>query len=86
MNEITIWIPDSLKQFVEDQVSAGAYKSTSEYLERLISEDQANKESEAMEKQILEAIDRGEFSPMTTDDWGQLESEIQAQARLRAHD
>ncbi|CAN5207619.1 hypothetical protein BH10PLA2_BH10PLA2_10900 [soil metagenome] len=84
MDVLSILIPDSLKQFIEDQVDSGLYKSTSEYLEHLIRKDHDRIEHEKTEARILEAVNRSEFSPMNADDWNQLENEIRSQASRRA--
>jgi antitoxin ParD1/3/4 len=72
MNMINISLPDALKQFVDTQLSGGTYKSASEYVVRLIKADQDQKEHEEIEQKILVAINRGQFSPMTAEDWDQL--------------
>jgi antitoxin ParD1/3/4 len=72
MTTISISLPESLKQFVDEQISAGAYRSTNEYVLRLISDDQERKYREEIEQKLLEALNSGDYSPMTGQDWEEL--------------
>ncbi len=83
MNTINISLPELLKHFVDTQVSSGTYESASEYVVRLIRADQDHKAHGEIETKLLEAVSRGKFSPMSTEDWTQLENEIRSQASLR---
>ncbi|HEV8060602.1 MAG TPA: type II toxin-antitoxin system ParD family antitoxin [Gemmataceae bacterium] len=83
MNTMNISLPEELKEFVDTQISTGAYSSASEYVRRLISEDLERKHHEEIEKKLLEALDSGEYSPMTSQDWDEIGSKVRAQAELR---
>ncbi len=81
MNQISVSIPDSLQQFVEAQVSAGAHKSASEYLEKLIRE--ARDEHAQIEKRLLEALNSGPAIPFSPTEFDELLSEADRRENIR---
>ena len=76
MNTMNITLPEELKEYIDAQISTGAYSSASEYVRRLISEDLERKHHEEIEKKLLEALDSGEYSPMTSQDWDELRAVV----------
>ena len=82
METINISLPESMKHFVDEQVAAGAYSSVSAYICALVREDQKRKAQERLEALLLEALDSGEPTEMTPDDWEQIRQE--GLARLHA--
>jgi putative addiction module CopG family antidote len=70
MNQISVSIPSSLQEFVEAQVSAGAYTSVSEYLEKLIRD--ACEARERIERSLLEALNSGPATPFSRSDFDAL--------------
>jgi antitoxin ParD1/3/4 len=60
MQTMNISLPDPMKQFVEEQVSAGAYSSASEYVRELVRADQKRHAKEQLEQILLNAINSGD--------------------------
>jgi len=56
MQTMNISLPDPMKQFVEGQVTAGAYSSASEYVRELVRADQKRQAKEQLEQVLLSAI------------------------------
>jgi antitoxin ParD1/3/4 len=83
MDTLTISLPDSLKQFVNEQISTGAYGSASEYLRQLISDDQERKEREDIERQILEGLDSGPAVPFGPEEFEEIRAQVRARSRQR---
>jgi len=50
--------------------------SASEYLRALIRDAQKRRAKQALEARFREALESGPASPMTREDWGQLESQV----------
>jgi len=67
------------KQFVEEQVARTGCSTVSEYVRRLIHEDQLRQERELLDHKLLEAMQSGPDVEMTAEDW----AEIRAAARAR---
>jgi antitoxin ParD1/3/4 len=76
MESMNISLPGPLKEFVDNQVAAGAYNSASEYIRRLIREDQERRQREEIDQKLLEALDEGVSTPMTPKDWEDVRREL----------
>ena len=77
MQTMNISLPDPMKQYVEEQVSAGAYSSASEYVRELVRADQKRHAKAQLEQIMLNAIDSGDPIDVTPEIVG-------GPARLRA--
>ncbi|HYX17416.1 MAG TPA: hypothetical protein VE944_24290 [Nostoc sp.] len=53
MTNIQIFLPESMKVFVEEQVAKSGYSSASEYLQELIFQDQQRKGQEEKRAQLM---------------------------------
>jgi antitoxin ParD1/3/4 len=73
---MNISVPDEMKAFVEAQMAQEGYASASEYLRALIREAQKRRAKQALEAKFREALESGPATPMTTDDWQQLERNV----------
>jgi len=69
MTSMNISVPESMKEFIEDEVSSGGYGTASEYVRELVRDAKKQKEEERIEKLLLEAIESGPASLMTKKDW-----------------
>ncbi len=69
MDTMNIALPESMKQFVQERVSAGGYSSVSEYMRELIRADQKRKVEERIDALLLEGLDSGEPIPVTPEYW-----------------
>lgn len=65
MATMNISLPENLKGFVDSQVQAGGYSTSSEYIRELIREDQKKKLEQRLSTLILEGLESGE--PLPTD-------------------
>ena len=80
MQTMNISLPDPMKQYVEEQVTAGAYSSASEYVRELVRADQKRNAKEKLEQLLLSALNSGdpiEITPEMVDE---------VRKRLRARD
>jgi antitoxin ParD1/3/4 len=82
MSAITISLPDSLKRFVEQEVSSHGYGNVSEYFRSLLREAQAREAQVRLDARLLAGLERGSGSADARF-WGQLRTEAQ---RLLAAD
>lgn len=69
LTSINISLPESMKNFVEEEVSSGGYGTASDYFRELVREAKKRKEEERLEKLLLEGLESGQPSPMTKADW-----------------
>jgi antitoxin ParD1/3/4 len=84
MTSMNFTLPESLRDFVEDQVKTNGYGSVSEYLRELIRDAQKRKAEEKLEMLLLEGLQSGESTPMTAEDWADLRREVRERAAARA--
>jgi len=76
MTTMNISVPDEMKAFVEAQMAQEGYASASEYLRALIRDAQKRRAKQALEAKFREALESGPATPMTQDDWDQLERQV----------
>lgn len=82
MPTVNISLPESMKDFLERQTSAGQYSSVSEYVRALIREDEKRRERERVEALLLEGL-ASESSDMTKKDWSEIHHKGLARIRAR---
>lgn len=77
MDTMNIALPESLKQFVQERVTAGGYSSVSEYMRELIRADQRRKTEERIDALLLEGLDSGEPIPVTDEYWDEKKRKLE---------
>jgi|SRR5579859_5500523 len=83
MQTMNISLPDPMKQYVEEQVAAGAYSSASEYIRELVRADQKRQAKEQLEQVLLSALDSGDPIEATSEWWSSLRQEIRERSKAR---
>jgi len=83
MQTMNISLPDPMKQFVEEQVVAGAYSSVSEYIRELVRAEQKRHAKEQLEQVLLEALNSGEAVEATEAMFDEVRQRIRSRAAER---
>jgi antitoxin ParD1/3/4 len=83
MQTMNISLPDPMKQYVEEQVSAGGYSSASEYVRELVRTDQKRKAKDQLENILLESLQSGDAVDITPRMWDELRQKIRTRAKAR---
>jgi antitoxin ParD1/3/4 len=65
METMTISLPETMREYVEEQVEAGEYGSASEYIRELVRADQKRHAKTQLEQVLLRALDAGDASDLT---------------------
>ncbi len=76
MASLNISLPQSLKDYVEDQVSAGGYSTPSEYLRDLVRQDQKRSSEDRLEALLLEGLTSGSPIDITPEYWEQKRRQL----------
>ena len=76
MDTMSIDLTTTLKTYVYQQVEAGGYSSASEYIHRLIREDQQRKAVEEIDRKLLEALDSGPATLWTAEHLAELKRRV----------
>ena len=74
---MNVSLPDTLRDYIEQQVKIGGYGSSSEYIRDLIRQDQKRKAQEHLQTLLLEGLDSGEALPMSDRDWTEIRQAVQ---------
>jgi antitoxin ParD1/3/4 len=69
MTTINISLPEQMRLFVEEQVTAGGYSTTSEYIRSLIRQDNERKSKEQLDNLLLQGLASGESIEVTEQWW-----------------
>ena len=77
MTTMNVSLPDTLRDYIEQQVKTGGYGSSSEYIRDLIRQDQKRKAQEHLQTLLLEGLDSGKALPMSTQDWTEIRQAVQ---------
>jgi len=80
MQTMNISLPDPMKEYVEERVSAGAYSSASEYVRELVRADQKRHATEELEQILLHAMNPGDPFEVTP----KMIEDVKQKLRVRA--
>jgi antitoxin ParD1/3/4 len=80
MQTMNISLPDPMKQYVEERVSAGDYSSASEYVRELVRADQKRHAKEELEQILLNAMNSGDPFEVTPE----MLEDVKQKLRVRA--
>ena len=76
MLNVSVSLPDHLKDFIEEKVQEGGYGDSSQYLYHLICQDIAQTMPENLEQQLLEGLESGKPIDVTDDWWEQKRTHL----------
>jgi antitoxin ParD1/3/4 len=76
METMNIALPPAMKTFVQEQVEEGGYSSASEYICRLIRDDQERRTRLETDRQLLEALDSDPAVLWTRQDLEELKRRV----------
>lgn len=66
---LNISLPQSLKDYVEHQVTEGGYSTPSEYLRELLRQDQTRRAELKLETLLLQGLNSGQAIEVTPEYW-----------------
>jgi len=76
MASLNISLPQSLKEYVEHQVSSGGYSTPSEYLRELLRQDQKQRAEQKLEALLLEGLNSGDPIEITPEYWERKRAQL----------
>jgi antitoxin ParD1/3/4 len=83
MQTMNISLPDPMKEYVEERVSAGAYSSASEYVRELVRADQKRHAKEELEQILLNAMNSGDPFEVTPEMFEDVKQKLRDRAAQR---
>lgn len=75
MTTVTISLPESLKEFIDQQLATKGYGNVSEYFRSLLREAQKEEEDARLGTLLLEGLTGGADIPITPEFWKDLKAE-----------
>jgi antitoxin ParD1/3/4 len=78
MTTLTISLPGSLCAFVESEVAAKEYESTSDYFRSLLRAEQKRQSKQQLEEMLLDGMKLGEPVALTPEIWDELRHDAPA--------
>jgi antitoxin ParD1/3/4 len=76
MVTLNIALPEALHEFVNRQVAEGGYGNASEYIHKLLREEEKKKAREKVDALLLEGLNSDPPTPMTAEDWEEIRQEV----------
>lgn len=65
-----------MRTYIEEKVAAGGYSSVSEYFRELVRQDQKRQAAEHLEAMLLEGLNSGNATEMTSHDWEDIRQAV----------
>ena len=81
MTTVTISLPESLRDFVERQITTKDYGNVSEYFRTLLREARAKEEDAKLEALLVAGLASGDAIPLRKEFWRELKSQATEIAR-----
>jgi antitoxin ParD1/3/4 len=86
MTSLNISLPEPLKKYIERQTRQGGYSTPSEYMRDLVRADQKQKARERVEMLLLEGLESGPATEMTSGDWADVRREGSKRMKKRLNE
>jgi antitoxin ParD1/3/4 len=83
MTNVNVSLPETLKEYIEEQVSSGGYGTTSEYLRELIRDDKKRNAQKRLESLLLEGLESGDPVAVTPEFWKDLWGRVDETKKAR---
>jgi antitoxin ParD1/3/4 len=77
MQTTNVVLPDSLNEYIQEQVARHGYENASAYFCELVQADRLRKEKLALEAEVLRGLECQERIVMTDEAWDALYQEVQ---------
>jgi len=74
--ELSVSLSDDLREFISERTATQKLGSADEYIELLLRGEMLRLNRDKVEVLIQEALDSGEPTPMTDEDWAELKRRV----------
>jgi antitoxin ParD1/3/4 len=81
MTTLNISLPESMRDFIGEQVAKGGYSTASEYIRHLLRQELERVTKTQLETLLLEGLDSGESIEITDEWWEQKRTELVEKVR-----
>ena len=77
MQTMNVSLPESLTEYVQQQVVRLGYDNAGDYIRELVQADQLRKEKLALEAEVLRGLECKETVPFNEQTWNEMRVELQ---------
>lgn len=84
MINLSLLLPESFKDFIDQQVAKGGYSAPDEYLCDLVREARERAVEEHLEKLLLEGLDSGDPIEVTPEYWREKRAKLHVRRDIQA--
>ena len=81
MSTLNVSLPQSMRAFIDETVSAGGYSTASEYIRELVRRDQKRVADERLENLLLDGLESGEPVEVSDAWWQRKKAELTERLR-----
>ena len=81
MTSMNISLPDSMRDWLDEQVTTGGYGTASEFVRELIRDAQKRAAQEKLEALLIEGLESGPPIEITEEYWKQLRARVSARLK-----
>ena len=71
-SDLNFSLSDDMKQWLDSQVVAGGFASTDDFLNQLLLKERQQRVRDAVERELLAALDDGPSEPLMAADWEEI--------------
>jgi antitoxin ParD1/3/4 len=83
MTSLNVSLPESMREWIDEQVKTGGYGTASEFVREVIREAQKNKARQELEAKLLAGINSGPAIEVNEAYWDGLKERARARSRNR---
>jgi antitoxin ParD1/3/4 len=76
MQEITIQLSDTMKEFVDGRIASGDYRSPADFISHLLKEEQKRRALDYLKTKVREAEASGEPEDITAEFWDEIRTSL----------
>ncbi len=84
MTSLNVSLPESMREWIDEQVKTGGYGTASEFVREVIREAQKNKARQALEAKLLEGINSGPNIEVNEEYWSGLRDRVAKRLKKKA--
>ena len=78
MDNTLMKLPEPIRQLIDAVVASGEYRSPAEYISQLVRDAQSRAARDRLKAKVLENLQDGESTEMTTEDWAEIRNDLRA--------
>jgi antitoxin ParD1/3/4 len=83
MTTMNLSLPEPMMRFVEEEARRGGFGTVGDYVHSLIREAQVRAAKRELDTKLLEGIESGPATPMTGEDWDELERRVRERGQSK---